>query len=259
MAGLNHEMSRELLWREFPTDQRGTYFRQFWDVSDNIQEQDQEKKYDIKKMPEWKKELGTHSPREITPPASAYLVLLIRGELLKKYPNTQVYAQKAEFKDPGNPDAPRALADAAIDSNLKVPVFMAELDPDIYLFGFDLDADEAKGDSEDATKPGWFFVLRERPGQIRFGLDDWTPVNPEDPDFPTGDPANWNDLSWEHLVNNATELNSYHVNALHPFSAGTGSENSPLAVWGKNAADMAYILYQNPVLFARHAQEMLPD
>ena len=33
MVGLNHEMARELLWREFPTDQRGTPFRQFWDVT----------------------------------------------------------------------------------------------------------------------------------------------------------------------------------------------------------------------------------
>jgi hypothetical protein len=30
MVGLNHEMSAELLWREYPTDQRGSYFRQFW-------------------------------------------------------------------------------------------------------------------------------------------------------------------------------------------------------------------------------------
>jgi len=259
MAGLNHEMSRELLWREFPTDQRGTYFRQFWDVSDNVLEQDPEKKYDIKKMHLWGKELGRHSPRNITPPASAYLVLLIRGELLKKYPNTQVYAQKAVFKNPRNPDAPRALSDATVESNLKVPVFMAELDPDIYLFGFDLDEDEAKGDSSDASKPGWFFVLRERPGQIRFGLDDWTPVNPDDPDFPVGDPENWNDLSWEHLISDPLELNDYHIDAEHAFASDTGSENSPLAEWGKNSADMAYILYQNPVLFARHAQEMLPD
>ena len=33
MIGLNHEMSRELLWHEYPTDLRGTYFRQFWDAS----------------------------------------------------------------------------------------------------------------------------------------------------------------------------------------------------------------------------------
>ena len=36
MVGLNHEMACELLWREFPTDQRGSYFRQFWDVGDIV-------------------------------------------------------------------------------------------------------------------------------------------------------------------------------------------------------------------------------
>ena len=35
MVGLSHEMGRELLWREFPTDQRGTYFKQFWDPASN--------------------------------------------------------------------------------------------------------------------------------------------------------------------------------------------------------------------------------
>ncbi len=260
MAGLNHEMSSELLWREFPTDKRGTYFRQFWDVSDNVTETDQEKKYDITKMHSWNKDLGKHSPRIITNPSgSTYLVLLIRGELLKKYPNTQVYANKAAFKDASNPSAPRALADASVAANIKVPVFMAELDPDIYLFGFDLDVEEAKGDSSNASKPGWYFVLRERPGQIRFGLDDWTPVNPEDPDFPTSDPTNWNDLAWEHLVNDRLELDNYQIDALHPFDGNAGSENTPEAKWGNNSADMAYILYQNPVLFARHGQEMLPD
>ena len=33
MVGLNHEMARQLLWNGYPTDQRGSYFRQFWDVS----------------------------------------------------------------------------------------------------------------------------------------------------------------------------------------------------------------------------------
>lgn len=259
MAGLNHEMSRELLWREYPTDQRGTYFRQFWDISDNVLESDEEKKLDIKKMNEWMGSLGDHSPRAMTNTGGTYLVLLIRGELLKKYPNTQVYAQKAQFKDPSAPDAPRELADASVEGNILVPVFMAELDPDIYLFGFDLDTDEARGDSDDASKPGWFFVLRERPGQIRFGLDDWTPLDNTQPSFPTGDPDNWNDLSWEHFVNTASDLDEYQLDATHTFNADAGSENTPRATWGKNAADIAYILYQNPVMFARHAQEMLPD
>ena len=30
MVGLNHEMNRQLLWHRYPTDQRATYFRQFW-------------------------------------------------------------------------------------------------------------------------------------------------------------------------------------------------------------------------------------
>ena len=37
MVGLNHEFSRELLWNEYPTDQRGSYFRQFWNVAGRIE------------------------------------------------------------------------------------------------------------------------------------------------------------------------------------------------------------------------------
>src|SRR5262249_12769848 len=33
LVGLNHEMARELLWRGFPTDQRGTCFKWFWSPS----------------------------------------------------------------------------------------------------------------------------------------------------------------------------------------------------------------------------------
>ena len=32
MVGLNHELSRELLWREFPADLQGTYFQRFWNT-----------------------------------------------------------------------------------------------------------------------------------------------------------------------------------------------------------------------------------
>ena len=37
MVGLNHEMGKELLWNEYPTDERGSYFRQFWDVKGIIE------------------------------------------------------------------------------------------------------------------------------------------------------------------------------------------------------------------------------
>ena len=34
MLGVNHAFGSELLWREFPADLRGSYFRQFWNVSE---------------------------------------------------------------------------------------------------------------------------------------------------------------------------------------------------------------------------------
>ena len=64
MIGLNHEMSRELLWRGYPTDQRGTYFRQFWDPAGHVPKpitaEEHENLKDIKPIHEWdsKKGLG---------------------------------------------------------------------------------------------------------------------------------------------------------------------------------------------------------
>ncbi len=265
MAGLNHEMSRELLWREYPTDQRGTYFRQFWDVTDNILENDAEKKLDIKEMHNWRKDLGQHHNRKAASNATedddGYLVLLIRGDVFKKYPNTMVYAQKAMY-DPADKNAQRVLP-KNLDKDVMYPIFQAELEPDVYLFGFDLDIDTARGhrgDENPATNPGYFFVLRERPGQIRFGLDDFTDDLGNTDLMPLSGPLDsWNDLSWEHTVNNKQALQSYHLDFKKNLTTVAPAAGEPNAVWKSNSADMAWILYQNPVIFARHAGEMLPE
>src|SRR4030095_14285584 len=117
-------------------------------------------------------QLGKNSPR-----ANAdNIVLGIRGELLKKYPNALVYAQEAQY-DPSNPTKARQLK----ENFIKFPLFKADIDPDITLFGFDLTPDIARGirienpgESTAGKNPGWFFVLKERPGQVNFGLDDLT-------------------------------------------------------------------------------------
>ena len=255
MAGLNHEMSRELLWREFPTDQRGSYFRQFWSVNDNILETDPARKLDIHKMHEWNGQLGSNGMRPLD-----NLVLVVRGHLFKKYPNTIVYAQKAKYD--GN--KARQLNDPPTETNVRFPIFTAELQPDIYLFGFELGAVEARGvrvrepnANTLGLNPGWFFVFKERPGQPQFGLDDF-----EDPIHgttrPVGRPATWNDLTWEHLVSANDALQNYILDVGRAQSISA----PPAGIqpnWGDNAADMASILFQNPVLFARHAAEMLPE
>lgn len=259
MVGLNHEMARELLWREYPTDRRGSYFRQFWNTHDNLLEPDPAKKLAVTELPTWQGHLGTHSPSG----KNATLVLVVRGELLVKYPDTLVYAQQARY-NPDDPRKPRLLpadAESLNPQNTKFPLFRAEIQPDITLLGFDLTDVEAHGEritaanqSAAGKNPGWFFIFKERPGHIRFGLDE--SVNElGDRVMPTGNPATWNDLTWEHLVSKEDDLATYHLTFGKPLATTQPSDYA----WHRNSADLAAILYQNPVIFARHAGEMMPS
>ena len=58
-------------------------------------------------------------------------------------------------------------------SKIRSPLYEAKADPDIYFFGFDLTIAEAKGQSGENPNDdaGWFFVIKERPGEPRFGLE----------------------------------------------------------------------------------------
>ncbi|CAN5135498.1 hypothetical protein BH11BAC5_BH11BAC5_45320 [soil metagenome] len=265
MVGMNHEMARELLWNEYPTDQRGSYFRQFWNIDDSLMpldpdpEKDKELKLDIRKINTWSHPLGENNPRGTE---QSNLVLVIRGDLFKKYPNTMVFAQQAMY-DPADASKPRQLK-GGIDSNFtKFPLFKAEIEPDVTLFGFSLDEKTARGDrieqshgSTAGKSPGWFFVLKERPGHIRFGLDDFTDEHGNTDVMPAGSPKTWDDMAWEYLVNSKAELDSYHIT----FNKNITIQNpAGQPLWNANAADLAAILFQDPVLFARHAAEMLPE
>jgi len=291
MIGVNHEFARELLWREFPTDQRGSYFRQFWDVSgylntDNLDEEVlKEKLRDIPPLHRWSKysNLGDHDYREEQGDKEEEAVLVIRGELLKKYPTAVIYAHKAEWqrKEDGTIDNTKErrlveLMDEELKNpprdKVKTPLYEAKVDPDIYFFGFDLTIKEAKGGTGENPddKPGWFFVIKERPGEPRFGLDIER----------TGDINVWNDLAWEDVIPGVNDndyidietgmptitLKDPHCKPDDPLhnpeleeKCGQYNEDMHLT-WNKdmNAAEVAYILFQAPVLVAVHASEMMP-
>jgi hypothetical protein len=295
MVGVNHEMSRELLWREYPTDQRGTYFRQFWDVSSVLSVQPEppglkESLRDIPPIHTWSKlngsklfpsdpdsvnvnELGAHNQRALSS-GKTQLVLVIRGELLKKYPTAVVYAQKADWGEKNgvkDVNEERVLVEltAAEQSNppgskLKSPLFEAKIEPDIYFFGFDLDDEEARGTLNPTNvhdAPGWFFVLKERPGEPRFGLDvEEAKVGAQKRLI------NYNNLAWPDVGTadgNCIELNKTII--LDPYDYLIDQENVAIpddvqARWSPdtNSAELAYILYQVPVMVAVHASRMLP-
>jgi len=247
MTGLNHEMARELLWREYPTDQRGTYFKQFWNPDDflNLDNQIVDLE-DIRPLDQWTGNLGTNKPAMSLMPA---IVLVIRGDLLRKFPNTIIFAQKAKY-DP----YPSRKLEPDDPSNVRFPLFKAQIDPDITLLGFDITPAQARGNHSDA---GYFFMFKERLGETRFGLDVLEP----DPD--TGvydlDLNTWDDLSWRHLNPVDPDMVRFiHLNAGLGFSPAQSPDSSILYGNGGNAAHMAYILYQMPVLLGIAASGLLP-
>jgi len=266
LVGLNYEFGKELLWREYPTDRRGSYFRQFWDVKGILAEQPQESAADVSErskdivpLDTWPSEsaLGTH--RNPLRPSGEQLVLTIRGELLKKYPNTLVYAQKAHLAHDKQghplPDHDPVLAtvatEADVEREIKFPAFKASVEPDIRFFGFDLTVAQARGADRPRLETddwGWYFVIQQLPGEPHFGMD--VEFSPDD-DLST--PITWDDLSWDRFP--ATQVFVDTTVLPQPFTpAGPGES---IAQWGTDAARMASILYQKPVMIAVHAKEML--
>ena len=279
MVGLNHEFARKLLWREYPTDQRGSYFRQFWDVQSYIDPVDglsanpnKEKLYDIPELHLWAptSALGEHNNRLAPgePLNTKQAVLVIRGELLKKYPNTMIYAQRAEWQAPHGqidltlPRMPVTLTPAEEDKpphdKLRSPLYEAKADPDIYFFGFDLTIDEAKGGpgTSPSDDPGWFFVLKERPGEPRFGLeiDSTVPLDSFDA------------LTWQEAgvapggFLSAGALTSPHLVAPDPNQPERKpqhDDDTQVATAAPSSARWAYMLFRSPVLVAIHAADML--
>ena len=283
MTGLNHEFARELLWREYPTDQRGSYFRQFWDVREVMGASPDQAKIeqfkDIQELHRWamSRELGDHNNR---PTVKDNVVLVVRGELLKRYPNTVIYAQKATWPLLGNGqinhEVVRDLADEEGSTNgrpnLMQPLFKAQILPDIYFIGFDLTAAQVKGDpgNSPAEDPGWFFVLRERPGEPRFGFDIGETA---DTSFPAWDQADWADVGTvdgAYIQFNTPNFKPLRILPTAPavinptdsdlVKDDKGRHNEDLNyTWTKTttAADVAYITYQDKVMVAIHGSEML--
>jgi hypothetical protein len=280
MVGLNHEFARELLWREYPTDQRCSTFRQFWDVRsffnvDKLEDEVlKETLRDIPPLHKWSKDsaLGTHDNRERGGDDEEELVLVIRGELLKRYPTAVIYAHRAEWqrRASGGIDNTKERRLVALTpseeanpprTKLLTPLYEAKVAPDIYFFGFDLTVEKARGGTGDnpVDDPGWFFVIKERPGEPRFGLDEQQQETLQV----------WNDLSWPKVQ--PGPAGSYIHIATAPASFALTLPTGPdqekevqyhddvKVEWSRDmgSAELAYILFQAPVLVAVHASEML--
>jgi hypothetical protein len=290
MVGLNHEMARQLLWNGYPTDQRGSYFRQFWDVSAYVRQPGDpadpaalaELLKDIPPISTWPlaEPLGDHQNR--TGIVQNNVVLLVRGELFKRYPNAIVYAGKAKLGSDGS----RVLD----DTDERYPLFRGTLSPDMTFLGFNLSEADAHGGTA-ASPEGFFFVFQEQPAEPRFGLEPTPDVTPV---------PHWSELAWTNFAVATPEVATTEAvvfapkpssiiahspwreasqvfaavlenNVIPPFltpdQQPTGiaivsdAENpdDPDNRWGVNAAETAYILLRLPFRILIHADLMLPS
>jgi hypothetical protein len=223
LVGANHEMARELAWRLYPVERRATFFRRFWNRPPGI--------VDIPPITEWQAsaDLGDNALGS----SEEELILIVRGDLLRRYPGTLIHAAKAEFVD-----GRRVLADPPVEMH---PVLSASLPPDVAMRGFGLGVAEVVGDE---TTPGWFLVFASQPTEPRFGLDvaaaDLTP------------PTSRRDLNWGHMAAGGDLSTVTHatVGALADLALG------PLT-WGRDAAQQAAITLQDPVRIVIHARHLL--
>jgi hypothetical protein len=263
LVGANHEMGRELLWRGFPTDQRGSVFRVFWDHRGSATPQGR----DITVIDQWKgaERLGTHDPER--PPGATIdrLVLLLRGDLLARFPGTSIFCVRAQWdvRDDGSPYR-RPLP--ITTRNVALPVFGGRFDPDVAFSGFDFDIDQARGDPPPArggsrARAGWFVVFQEQPTEPRFGIAGEVGVA-------AGDPLrSWRDLGTPlvHTAGGRTAGNPPRPVGYLDLPATTADQAFQAAVaaltpaWDGRADSLAAILLASPFRLYLHATDLVGE
>lgn len=263
-VGANAEMARELRWREFPTDMRGTVLGRFWprplagpDESDD----------DVLPLHTWAGAIDAHFRGGPGPT----IALVIRGDLVRRYPgllaacNRQTIPAGGQWKRDRGTTTPTSWA--------------LRLGADAIAFGFDISADVIR-----AALGEFVFLLYEPTGRPRFGLDIATyavrqarrnlvrapvgfPLAALDPGrraarifpaavlgevpTPVGPvPATTDDLSWEQMQ----LLPSGYIDFGRAVAIGDGSD-----VWGpsRDGGSIARATIQKPVCAVVPARKMM--
>lgn len=250
MVGLNHEMAREMLWRGFPTDQRGTVFARFWDTSATAGRVSAPAR-DIVPIHTWDSAstLGTHPDGG----AATQLVVIIRGELIRRLPGATIFLQKARAGS--GTRTPNAMIGGP---SSEFPVFRGALGDDLVYLGFRVSPADARGGSV-AAPNGYFLVIQEQARELSFGFAS------SDGDARAEDAANWqswNDIVWESL--RLTPTGHIDLAALEAGGFGGGSQARPSSIpfqpnWSASSDVLAAVALRRPFRLSIHVGEVLTD
>ena len=247
LLGANHELAREILWREYPTDLGGTWLRQFWDQA----AAGNPANGDIEAVADWRPgALGSH-PASGSDPAQT-LVLVVKGKLLRRYPNTLISATPARWRT----DDGITLREEDPKGTALLPVFEGKLGRHIAFLGFqfpsnlDLERDVKGSPEPNDGRPGWYFAFEQPPTEPAFGLD--SEASDESPRLEF-----WKDVTWGDVRTNEN-VPYVQLDALSttlPYDRQGANQWSE--TWAESAAAMARITLQRPVRMLVHADEML--
>jgi len=161
LCGMNTEMGRELLWREYPTDQRGSYFKKFWDSETDLESIRNDDFFDVKSLHTWKGKLGgNHCAGK-----DHLLMFAIRSDLVKLYPNTEIYLHKAKASIK---DGVVSFDFASKNENNVIlkPVSEAYMN-DIFIVGFKISLSEALG-TPNGPNQGYLLTFKQAVEDLAF-------------------------------------------------------------------------------------------
>jgi hypothetical protein len=267
MAGANHEMNRELRWREFPTDMRASVFSRFWSSGHAPDDTGAD---DLRPLDLWDGHVGQHFRRGDRPS----LTVVIHGDLVRRYPDLVVAVNRQVIPQGGKWDAGRGPT--------TYPVFTGVIGGSTGFYGFDLPVDDVRSDLET-----YYFVLYEPADRFRFGLDiatygkrtsrhdlgrapmpfplatmvasrravrirgvqDFWKVPPEPVE---SQPKNPDDLSWEHVTLDAARYIDFDRRVQF-------TEGPDLLGLTSTSASIARATLQRPISAVVPAKRMLSD
>ncbi|MFB7378797.1 hypothetical protein ACFC6U_30315 [Kitasatospora purpeofusca] len=219
MVGANDELNREMRWREYPTDLRGSPFTHFWPRPDGLA--------DIPPVHGWAPDgaLGSHLALD----ANDLDVLLIRGRLVHRYPGMIVAAVP-----------PAAVQDPLLAPDTWVaPVMVLPVDGRTCAYAFQLPPGQ--------DIHNWWIVLAENGRRLRFGYDTAPGTGPG--------MKTWDELNWERVqVDGFASLGRMPDNPPtseleHPLTTGRS--------W--NSADVARVTLQRPFRLLRTARSLMGE
>jgi hypothetical protein len=241
IAGANHEAARELLWRGYPTDLRGSYFRRFWPTVawDGALPPD-----DVLPLHRWQEALGKNGSPAYD---SELTMVVVKGDLLRRYPATIITAERGRttvadgntdfINDPPTPG----------ESVLAREVFRGWLDPDIAYVALDIPIGTLLWHDDPDIRHCWYISFRQPLEEPRLGLDDNAAAQPGS--NVEGNVADW---SWQGVING--DPRSTSDPHLHPAQL----RNAPPGAV-PHSAQVARNLYQPPFRLLLRAFEYLPE